>query len=143
MAEGTPCFPRSALRRRILLVEDDEDTREALALSLGDALDAEVDTAADGAAALARLQEGYAYALVITDERMPRMRGSELLAWLAARQPHVGRVLMTAYHDGPEIARAARADAFLRKPFDSLALRSLLAPLLEPRRSRGAEGPLR
>jgi CheY-like chemotaxis protein len=64
---------------RVLLVEDDDDLREVLAECLRFE-GYEVEEAADGADALARLQVGARPALVLLDLVMPRMDGRQLLA---------------------------------------------------------------
>ena len=56
--------------RRILLVEDEEDTRQSFQQLLGMALGVDVDLAVDGAQALAMLLK-QPYSIVITDLRMP------------------------------------------------------------------------
>jgi CheY-like chemotaxis protein len=64
--------------KRILLVEDDDDTRELMA----ELLRTEgytVDVASNGALALELLRKGDAPALVIADMHMPVMNGRELL----------------------------------------------------------------
>ena len=61
----------------LLLVEDDEDTRELMALALG-AAGFSVHTAGSGREALARLAESE-YDLLVTDYDMPGMTGTEML----------------------------------------------------------------
>jgi two-component system, NtrC family, response regulator AtoC len=59
--------------------------------------------------------------LVITDYRMPRMNGLQLLTWLAQHQPWVGRVLVTGWDERLvtyDAFRVGRADAVLPKPLD-------------------------
>lgn len=101
---------------RILVVEDDPDTRETLASLLRVALEVEVHTACDGQEALQLLSARYD--LVLADERMPEMAGSQLLQWTREHRPDVQRALMSAYHDGSEIAQAAGSQTFLAKPLE-------------------------
>ena len=73
-------------------------------------------------------------ALLITDLMMPYLSGAELIAALrsdAAAGGHdpVPVILITAA--GPAQARAAGADAVLRKPFELLELDALLRRFLE------------
>ena len=90
-----------------------------LALALGGALEASVDTAADGAEAQALLERrGGGFDLLLTDERMPGLHGSDLIRWVRRHRLVPQCVLMSAYHDGPALAEAAGADLFLRKPFE-------------------------
>lgn len=116
---------------RILVVEDDPDTRETLADLLRVALEVEVHTACDGEEALRRLSEpSTRYDVVLTDERMPKMAGSQLLQWAREHRPHVQRALMSAYHDGSDLAQAAGSQAFLAKPLDLDGLLTTLRTFL-------------
>jgi DNA-binding NtrC family response regulator len=58
--------------------------------------------------------------VLITDQRMPRRSGFELLDRAAVIQPEAVRVLLSGYVDG-EVAR--HADAHLIKPIDGDSLR--------------------
>jgi CheY-like chemotaxis protein len=73
-------------------------------------------------------------ALLITDLMMPHLSGAELIAALRSDAVASGRnpvpvILMTAA--GPAQARAAGADAVLRKPFELRELDALLRRFLE------------
>lgn len=122
---------------RLLVVDDEEDILESLAPVLEATLGLPVDTAPDARTAQRKLRE-QGYAAVITDQRMPGMTGSELLAWVQAERPQVRRVLMSAYLEallGPESA-AGQPQLLLRKPLEVRdmvpALRELLGPDLPP-----------
>lgn len=65
------------VKTRVLVVDDDADTRELIALVLSQA-GFEVDDAADGFAALAKVSHRRPD-LVVTDLRMPGMHGIDLL----------------------------------------------------------------
>ncbi len=58
--------------------------------------------------------------MVISDLRMPGMKGSELLEILGRTYPNVGLVLLTAYSDMDDITRAVSADicGLIIKPWD-------------------------
>lgn len=109
---------------RVLVVDDEPDIREALRDILVAALDADVATARDGVQALEALRDS-AFDALVTDERMPNMRGSELLRAIGDRGPPV-RVLMTAYAQGPELAESCGATHFVPKPLDFAMLRRIL-----------------
>src|SRR5262245_17108083 len=66
-----------AERTRVLVVEDDADTRELISLALSQA-GFEVEEAEDGFAALAKVSH-YRPDAVLTDLRMPGMHGIDLL----------------------------------------------------------------
>ncbi len=114
----------------ILVVDDEELIRwslEQILLSEGH----RVVVAADGAEALARMEEGVPD-LCLLDLKLPDIDGLQLLPQLRARAPGLQVVVMTAYGSA-EIEREARALGaldFLRKPVDPgvlcLRLRELL-----------------
>jgi len=105
------------MSQRVLIVDDDESLRDSLALVLG-AEGFEIATAADGAQALARLDEGTAD-IVLCDLRMPGGSGLELLPELARRRPEATLILMSAYGTEELALEAMRRGAYdyLAKPF--------------------------
>ena len=112
---ASPFFPDGNLQRaRILLVEDDEDTRQLLALALGGEHYV-VDQASSGPQALELLRRN-AYQLVLTDYDLPGMTGSAMLKE-AARQGVLraaATVVVTA-HPSPE---GVDPGGLMRKPLD-------------------------
>ncbi len=123
--------------RRVLLVDDDAGLRSLLRTTLEPA-DLDVDEAADAETAAARIDAKHPD-VVVLDIRMPGMDGltfcRRLKADLATRD--TGVVLLTA--DDEErteaAARAAGADAFLRKPFSPLQLLDVVERLAGGRRA--------
>ncbi len=121
-------------RARILFVDDDEAGRELSLYNLTDAGHA-VDTAGDGAQALAHF-DAAAHDLVVTDLRMPGTSGMEVLAHVVREAPDVPVVVITA-HGSVEVAvQAMRAGAydFIEKPFARDVLLLAVARALEHRR---------
>ena len=106
----------------LLLVEDDEDTRELMALALG-AAGFSVRTAGSGREGLARLAESP-YDLLVTDYDMPEMTGTEMLR-LAIERDIVGtaRPLIVTAHPSP---KGTAGFPILRKPLDLTRFVSLL-----------------
>lgn len=99
---------------RILVVEDEELVRRLLLAALRPR-GHRVEACADGEAAFRRLQEKR-FDLLITDFRMPRMTGLELIRALSASLP---TILMSS-NTPEELELGARDLAgieFLRKPF--------------------------
>jgi DNA-binding NtrC family response regulator len=122
---------------RILVVDDEEGIREFLAEVLEDE-GHEVDTASDGLEALARL-ERRGYELLLSDLKMPRMGGLELVRKLRAEQPEVEIVVLTAHGSVDSAVEAMKMGVFdyLQKPLESPAeLRLLVARALERQRLR-------
>lgn len=106
------------MTRRILLADDDGALRRVLHFKLTQAGYA-VTAVEDGVAALARLQESE-YEVLITDIKMPRMTGLELLHESRQRRPRMKVILMTAFATVPQAVEAVKAGAFdyLTKPFE-------------------------
>ncbi len=137
-AAGTP------LRGRVLFVDDEPEIRELAAVLLGRA-GLEVATAADGPDAWERLvRDPSAFDVVVTDQYMPGLSGSELAGRLATLRPDLPVVLVTGL-DEPAVAGAPFLREIVTKPFASEALLQAVAralggrgdaaaPLDQPRR---------
>jgi DNA-binding NtrC family response regulator len=124
----------------VMVVDDDEMVRT----SLGDALasaEVRVSTAADGQEALDRMAADPVD-LVLTDVRMPRLDGLELLRHVRIRAPGADVVLMTAYDDQgvAMVAVLEGARACLAKPLDLRDLRALIDRLRRER--EGGDPPV-
>ncbi|MGQ9921839.1 MAG: sigma-54-dependent transcriptional regulator [Desulfobacca sp.] len=103
---------------RILVVDDEPSIRESLGGWLRqDGF--EVDTAADGMAALAMTKETR-YDIMLIDVKMPEMDGLTLLKKLKETEPEVAVVMMTAHGAIQDAVDAMRLGAYdyLLKPFD-------------------------
>jgi CheY-like chemotaxis protein len=116
----------------VLIAEDEEPIAEVVATVVEDAGYRPL-LAAHGQEAL-ELARAQQPALLITDLMMPHLSGAELIAALRSDAAASGRaplpvILMTAA--GPAQARAAGADAVLRKPFELLELDALIRRFLE------------
>ncbi|MCA9657414.1 MAG: protein kinase, partial [Myxococcales bacterium] len=112
--------------RRVLLVEDDSSARLALEALLADE-GYEVRSAGDGEAALLALR-GWTPDVVVTDLKLPKVDGVELMATLRQRLPGVPVIIMTGFgsiEHAVETMHLGAAD-YLPKP---LALDRLLAAL--------------
>ena len=123
--------------RRVLLVEDDADLRDALVQAF-DLAGFFVESAEGGEAALGALggaAETFAGA-VVSDIRMPGLSGIALLARLRALDPDLPVVLITGHGDVPLAVEAMRGGAydFVEKPFDTARLIEAAARAVEKRR---------
>lgn len=127
------------IRPRILVVEDEDDGRDLLLRGLG-RLGWEAEGAADGVAAVAMLDR--AWDAVVTDLRMPRMDGIQLLAELRLRQPMALRLVVTAFGDKVSVLSALNAGAhhLIEKPFTVSTLDEALRRLLGERDTAGQAG---
>jgi two-component system response regulator HydG len=103
---------------RALIVDDDDGVRYTLRGFLEDA-SLEVDEAKDGVEALEKLESGE-HALVVTDLRMPRMDGMELLRRIKERPSSPIVVMITAHGSERQAVEAMKLGAFdyFRKPFE-------------------------
>ncbi|MCB1738537.1 MAG: sigma-54-dependent Fis family transcriptional regulator [Gammaproteobacteria bacterium] len=104
---------------RILVVEDDSSLREAVCDTLTLA-GFDVLSATDGSAALSLINNTPDLNLVLSDMRMPRMDGTELLRRINALRPALPVVMMTAFGtiEGAVQALHDGAVDYLVKPFD-------------------------
>lgn len=114
---------------RVLVVDDNVDLAENIAEVL-ELAGIDVDVAEDGRAALECIGK-QSYDLVLTDMRMPRMSGLELVRALEATAPEVPVLVMTAYaHDDKlDEVRTRGALEVLRKPVDLAHLTQLVGRL--------------
>ena len=104
-------------RPRVLIVDDEKFIRDILADFLGMEGYA-VRTAEDGAAALSELR-GAAYDIVISDLKMPRMGGIELLEQITTTAPNALTVIMTGFGTVETAIDAMKRGAYdyILKPF--------------------------
>lgn len=119
-------------KRRVLLVEDENEIRQLIRLHLMRE-GFEVDEIANGEAALNLLSE-KSYHLVILDWMLPGMSGLEITRWIRS-QPNLNRtpiLFVTAKVEPEHIASGldAGADDYLPKPFDTLVLMARVHALL-------------
>ncbi len=119
---------------RILLAEDKENLRAVLRKTLeGDGF--RVEEAADGPTALEKIRAGR-FALVLTDLRLPRADGHEVLKATVASDPETPVIMMTAYGTIQDAVSAMKEGAYdyLEKPVDGEHLLALIRRALEHRR---------
>ncbi|PRD44730.1 Fis family transcriptional regulator [Phyllobacterium phragmitis] len=116
------------------LVDDDDDLRHALAQGLElEGLPVAVHRAPEAALS----QIGHeAYAIIVSDIRMPGMGGMELLRQALAIDPTLPVILITGHGDVQMAVEAMRAGAydFIEKPFPVSRLYAVIERALEKRR---------
>jgi DNA-binding NtrC family response regulator len=107
------------MQRRILVVEDDEQTRQQLQALLQNDNNLKVDITGDGNTALKALLE-HNYSIVLTDLRMPRLDGMHLIEEVQKQRLPVTVIVTTGHGGVDEAVRAMRLGAydFLMKPID-------------------------
>ena len=127
---------------RLLIVDDEQDMLDFLervfrreydvkrAQSVEEAVTLLNSAAAGGAAT------GGAFDVVITDRRMPRRSGLELLEIVSKQCPRAVRILLTGYAESlvnEKVAQWALVDAWVSKPIDSLALKQAITEAIARR----------
>jgi CheY-like chemotaxis protein len=133
---STTCTPAKS----ILLVDDDQEVREAIRLLL--TIDQHTVTEAGSGPEALQLLAGSSYDLVITDYLMPEMRGDELAYRIKSRAPAQPVLMITAYLERLAQIRQP-VDAVLGKPIslDSLR-RAMTLPIQATLTRDGAAGSL-
>ena len=121
--------PGKAIRKRILLTDDQEEVRGTTKLMLE--MDEHIVTEAGNGREALDLFTPERFDLVITDYLMPLMKGDELarnIKWLAPSEP----ILMITGSSGELSGIQVSVDAVLNKPFGFEDLRQAVAQVLCP-----------
>ena len=107
---------------KIVLIDDEEDIREVMAITLQDA-GYSVVTAADGMVGLLLCDDTLPQ-IVITDIRMPGMDGLRVLETIKKKYPDIEVIVATAFGEMDLAIRALQLDAsdFITKPISDEAL---------------------
>jgi DNA-binding response OmpR family regulator len=106
-----------------ILVVDDEETLRNILVKILTKEGYKVDTAENGEEALEKLRQNQ-YNLLISDIKMPRLNGFELLKIVKKDYSSMGVIMMTAYGDSYTIKDALLlgADEYITKPFKSFEI---------------------
>jgi DNA-binding NtrC family response regulator len=123
-------------QEKVLIVEDEENARTGLA-ELVSEWGFRTETAKDGVEGLEKVTT-WSPSIVLTDLKMPRMDGMELLERLAEHSLPLAVVVITAQGNIETAVEAMKLGAydFIEKPIDSSRLKSILN---NASRLRGAE----
>src|SRR3954469_14282317 len=119
---------------KIIVCDDQELMRDSLASTLARE-GHEVTAAVDGAAALQRISSAK-FDLLITDLKMPRLTGIELLAEAKKLRPEMPVIVMTAFATVQTAVEAMKLGAYdyIQKPFDGDEIKLLVDRTLEHNR---------
>jgi DNA-binding NtrC family response regulator len=103
---------------RILLADDDEGLRKVIQFKLKKK-GYDVVSVADGESAISSLRTAR-FDLILSDMKMPRVNGIELLAQAKKIQSDIEVIMITAFADVSQAVQAVKLGAFdyLTKPFD-------------------------
>lgn len=114
------------IKERVLIAEDEENERIGLA-ELIRAWGYDTETASDGLEGMEKVGS-WNPAIVITDLKMPRMDGMELLEHIAAQPQQIAVILLTAQGSVDAAVTAMKRGAFdfIEKPVNPTRLRNIL-----------------
>ncbi len=123
--------PHGRAQGPIVIVDDDPSMRAALAESVR-RLGCEAQAASDGQEALELIAQTKPW-LVLTDLKMPRLGGLDLIREIRRRSPGTRIVLMTAYGTVETAVEAMKfgASDYVLKPFSTDLLERIIANLQE------------
>jgi len=130
-------------QQRILIVEDEANERNGLA-ELVSSWGYRTETAGDGVEALEKVG-AFSPSIVITDIKMPRMDGMELVERLADLSQSIAVVMVTAQKTTETAFHAGRLGVqdYIEKPIDFRRLRSILGNIGEILLARAENETLR
>jgi two-component system response regulator AtoC len=115
----------------VLVVDDESDNLDAFRFTFGKTFTLHLAGSGEEALALARQQD---VAVVVTDQRMPRMTGLELLRAVRDVRPDAIGIIVTAFTDVDvliESINLGRIYRYVTKPWDSKELRGILIQAVE------------
>jgi DNA-binding NtrC family response regulator len=107
---------------KIVIIDDEEDIREVIKITLEDK-GYTVATAQDGEAGILQCEK-MSPQIVITDIRMPKMNGIQVLDSLKKKDPDIEVIVVTAFGEMDLAIQALQLDAsdFITKPINDEAL---------------------
>ena len=119
---------------KILVVDDEKDIRQLLSVALTRVDGFSVELAENGEEALQKIDRER-FDLVLTDLKMPKMDGLQLLSEIVNSKPEILTVLMTGYGSINSALEAIRGGAsdYLMKPIDIAELVVRLQKVLNER----------
>ena len=115
----------------ILVVDDEQDNLDTFRFNFKRSF--KLLTASSGADAL-ELLEQHDVAVIVTDQRMPKMTGLELLQEATKRRPDAVRIILTAFTDMEVLVDAINLGhiyRYITKPFEAKVVRGVLTQAIE------------
>jgi len=123
-------------KKRILIIDDEEDICEIMKLNLESTGEFTVDTSKTGEEGV-EMAKMSSYDLVITDFYMPGMDGGEVIDELRAVRPDMPVLLFSIYHDDVSTLATAvksKADGIIVKPIKHEELHKMIKDALNRKR---------
>ena len=115
----------------MLVVDDEQDNLDAFRFNYAKTFSLNLASGADEALAIAKEKD---VAVVVTDQRMPRMTGLELLRAIRDIRPDAIGIIITAFTDVDVLIEAinlGRIYRYVTKPWDSKELRGILIQAMQ------------
>jgi adenylate cyclase len=123
---------RKMPKPKILMVDDEPDNLDLLYRTFRH--EYRVLRSTSGPEALDLLSREPDVALVISDQRMPHMSGTEFLSLTASQYPDIIRIILTGYTDVDDLVEAINAGQvfqYVTKPWDEEELRTVVQRAVE------------
>ncbi|MBN2224558.1 MAG: response regulator [Deltaproteobacteria bacterium] len=119
----------------VLVVDDEEAVRTAVAEYLKDDGYLQVDTARDGQEAMDRFESGR-YDVIVVDIAMPKRHGIDVLRQIKSRAPETQVIIITGRAGKDSAIAALKLGAFdyIEKPFDFAVLAKSVANAIKKKR---------
>lgn len=117
---------------KILVVDDEPDNLDLLYRTFY--RDYKVLRATSGPAALELLSQEGEVSVIISDQRMPMMSGTEFLSLTATQYPDIIRIILTGYTDVEDLVEAINAGKvfkYVTKPWESEELKAVVRQALD------------
>jgi GAF domain-containing protein/class 3 adenylate cyclase len=117
---------------KILVVDDEPDNLDLLYRTFY--RDYKVLKATSGPAALELLAQEGEVAVIISDQRMPMMSGTEFLSLTATQYPDIIRIILTGYTDVEDLVEAINAGKvfkYVTKPWEAEELKTVVRQALD------------
>ncbi|MEH0022264.1 MAG: sigma-54 dependent transcriptional regulator [Desulfobacter sp.] len=116
---------------QILLIEDEERMRQVISMQMSD-LDLTIHEAENGEQAI-EIFDNTTIHLVVTDLKLPKVSGMEILAHVKEKDPDIPVIVITAYGSIENAVKAIRKGAYdyVTKPFKEETLRESIKKALK------------
>ena len=124
------------MKKKILIIDDEEDICEMMKLNLETTGEFEVTTAYTGEKGVESIKSGN-FDLIITDFYMPGMDGGEVLEEVKRLKPDLPVLIFSIYHDDESTLTGSikeKADGIISKPIEHNQLYSEIKKALNKKK---------
>lgn len=123
---------RDIQKQKLLVVDDEPDNLDLLYRTFY--REFKVLRAENGPTALDILEKEGDVAVIISDQRMPMMSGTEFLSLTATKYPDIIRIILTGYTDVEDLVEAINSGKvfkYVTKPWSDLELRDVVKSAID------------